>query len=695
MISAAIWSAVSGWGLTYAEPPKSFEQIGQKIRGPQRVAVEGLATCLDLSLLLCGALEAAGLNSAVIFTRGHAFAGVWLIDRTFSGVVEPDVTEVRKAMAANEFIAFETTLLTKRPPAGFEQAIKDSARQLSEALEENFAQAIDIARARSAGITPLASHAASSGDDGQDSDDVAPVALPKLPDFGRLPGEFAEEEPKTPDGRIARWQRKLLDLSLRNKLINFADTKSTVPFLCPDISGLEDSLADGKSFRLISLPDENPVGDRDPELFKKQTGEDIHAGFALKALSRREICVPLEGRDMSRRLVALDRKARSDLSEGGANTLFLAAGFLRWKKSPEDRQDYRAPLLLIPVKLKRQSANADFRLSHLGDEVRFNATLLQLLERDFGVKVSSLAGELPTDHAGYDVPRIFELMRAAVRDAPGFEVVEELSLSTFSFAKYLMWKDLVDRTDSLRENRLVRHLIDNPEKPFSGDGFSLPRPEDVDRRPAASFVTPLPADSSQLSAVIAASEGHDFVIIGPPGTGKSQTIANMIAQVLATGKTVLFVAEKSAALDVVYRRLKAHGLADACLELHSNHTDRRQVISQLGKAWDRAAHGAESEWVEVTNELTIRRDELNGYVDALHKSGSHGCSVYTAIGLIVARSAPFKLSWPALNTHDVTSFRSLFVLAERLGQSFEAVKDCGSLGPIAPEGMVFPMANSA
>lgn len=276
-------------------------------------------------------------------------------------------------------------------------------------------------------------------------------------------------------------------------------------------------------------------------------------------------------------------------------------------------------------------------------------------------------------------------MRLAVRDVPGFEVVEDLALSTFSFAKYLMWKDLVDRTNSLRENRLVRHLIDNPDVPFASNGDRLPEPPDVDRRPASTFVTPLPADSSQLAAVMAATEGHDFVIIGPPGTGKSQTIANIIAQCLSSGRTVLFVAEKSAALDVVHRRLKAHGLSDACLELHSNHTDRKSVIGQLGRSWDRATAANDREWIALTEDLTVHRDHLNEYVAVLHRPGSHGRSVFEAIGIVAGSSPSFELSWPTIDAHDAESFEALKRLAENLGRTHETVRGCRALVHVSPD----------
>ena len=154
------------------------------------------------------------------------------------------------------------------------------------------------------------------------------------------------------------------------------------------------------------------------------------------------------------------------MQEGGTNTLFLAVGFLRWKKTEGDTRIYRAPLVLIPVKLERRSAQSPFRIAHHEDDVRINSTLLEFLKRDFQLRIPELEGELPRDESGIDVPLIFEIMRRRVREVAGFEVVEELALSTFSFAKYLMWKDLVDRSNQLRQNRLVKHLIDGATETY-------------------------------------------------------------------------------------------------------------------------------------------------------------------------------------------------------------------------------------
>ncbi|MFV3126910.1 DUF3320 domain-containing protein [Niveispirillum sp. KHB5.9] len=367
-------------------------------------------------------------------------------------------------------------------------------------------------------------------------------------------------------------------------------------------------------------------------------------------------------------LADLYRKTQSDMAEGGANTLFLAAGFLLWRKSESDARQYRAPLLLLPVKLERRSVRSGVKLSIHEDEPRFNLTLLQMLRQDFHLDIPELAGALPVDDSGIDVDRIWNLVRRAVRDTPGFEVAEDVMLGTFSFAKYLMWKDLVDRTEVLKRNPVVRHLLETPREHFAGsEGPPHPRDLDGSVQPDELF-TPLPADSSQLSAVVGSARGCDFVLDGPPGTGKSQTIANMIAHNLALGRKVLFVAEKRAALDVVHRRLVAHGLGPFCLELHSNKASKQEVLRQFDAAWTTAEEHPAEAWRRRAAELKTSRDHLNRLVEAMHRRRPNGMTLYNAIGRVVrdGHGQVFRLGWPPMSAHGADELEALREAARRL-----------------------------
>ena len=677
MLLAAIYSAVANLSLHYAEPPASFETRGQKVRRPDIIVRDGLATCLDVSLLLAGALEAAGLNAVVLMFDGHAMAAVWLTKRTLPNSVEIDASEIRKAIAARELVVFEATGATHRPPTPLKDVCRLAERRFDEAEASSFVAAIDICRLRSSGITPLASHQHTPHTSPEIEATGVELPLPSPPEFETMPADAVEVKPTTASGRIDRWQRKLLDLSLRNRLLNFVESKKVVPFLCPNIADLEDRLSDKVAIRLISLPEQNPLGERDASIFRQTRGHDLNRSFAAEALQRDELPSPLSPRELEARLITLHRQVKNDLAEGGTNTLYMAVGFLRWKKTPSDERTYRAPLLLVPVKLDRRSASSRFSLLYHEDEPRLNATLLQFLERQYDLPLPQFQGPLPRDQSGIDVPQLLERMRQAVRDVPGFEVVDDTALSTFSFAKYLMWKDLTERTNALRQNRVVKHLIDSPDQPFDTQGASFPNERDIDRNYVPTdIVVPLPADSSQISACLAAAEGKDFIVVGPPGTGKSQTIANMIANCLASGKSVLFVAEKTAALDVVYRRLREHGLGDRCLELHSNKADRRHFLGQLKIAWENGDGESDSEWITINEKLRLHRDELNAYVEALHRPTSNGLTPFKAMGTALLGKgvhAP-DLRWPSKGAHDRDSYVKLEELAKSLGLTFGAVE---------------------
>lgn len=680
-ITSAIWSTVSKMGLHYALPPASFEREGQKVRSPSQIVDSGLATCMDSSLLFCAALEQAGLNPLIVFTEGHAFAGVWLKKEEFTSSTIEDVTSLRKRMKLDELKLFETTLVTQSEPVSLNFAIERAAQQVSEEESSKFEMAIDIRRARMQRIKPLASAEANVAT--LERTEQAPAVRAELGIelATALPSEIPSEIDVAsidPKDRLGRWQRKLLDLSLRNNLLNFKAAKKALKFEAPDPGALEDVLSTGKQIKLMARPDLMDGADpRAKEIYELREHEDVRKKFAADALARGEVHIAHSQAELDSRLVELFRGARANLEEGGANTLFLAVGFLSWSPADRDGVKYKAPLIMIPVKLERRSIRSGFTLSLHSDEPRFNPTLVELLRQDFGLNLGVADTELPRDDAGLDVHAIWRGVANAVKDIKGWEVAEDVVLSMFSFAKYLMWKDLTDRSEALRQNPVVQHLLDSPRDAYTaGTDVAFPeeRTLDEDYSPKQVFC-PLPYDSSQLSAVLAARQGKDFVLIGPPGTGKSQTIVNIIAQSLAENKRVLFVSEKIAALNVVHRRLQEVGLGEFCLEVHSNKASKTDVLAQLNSAWlARGTADPESWRIEAERLEDIRRG-LNVYVDKLHQRYPNGLSIYNAIGATLAgEGLPLvNLSWSSPSLHDREALLKLQDLSKRLDVNAEAV----------------------
>ncbi|RYF29998.1 MAG: DUF4011 domain-containing protein, partial [Comamonadaceae bacterium] len=384
----------------------------------------------------------------------------------------------------------------------------------------------------------------------------------------------------------------------------------------PDLARLEDALSDGKEFKVRPLP--NLMEGADPRMAQVHAGRNGSSpidDMALQALANHEVLAKVSQDELDGRLLAIHAAARTGLEEGGANTLYLAIGMLHWTEGDKAEAAHRAPILLVPVTLQRQSVRSGFRLTRHDDEAIVNPTLLQLLKTNFELSIRGL-DVVPTDEKGVDVAQVLQAFRLAVAEIPKWEVKEGAHLGIFSFTKYLMWKDLQDRTEQLKANRVVKHLIDNPGQAFERDGTAGEFDRLDDRYKPRDILAPLLSDSSQLKALCAIDTGRDLVLEGPPGTGKSQTITNVIAHSLGKGKTVLFVSEKMAALSVVHRRLTNIGLGAFCLELHSSKSKKSEVLQQLGNALDTAGTKTADDWSREAERIGQLRQDLNGLVDS-------------------------------------------------------------------------------
>ena len=400
--------------------------------------------------------------------------------------------------------------------------------------------------------------------------------------------------------RVVRWTQKLLDLSLRNRLLNARDSKQILPLAVGEVSSLEDKLSSDQAV---------PVEPSD---------STSRASGALRST--------LASADMLRRLKEIFRLAKTDLEESGVNALYLAIGFLRWRPKGANAKDCRAPILLMPVQMARKNVREGYTVSRLDDDTMLNATLVEFLRAEFGLSVQGI-DPLPEDASGVDVQKVFAAFRDAVKGMAGWDVEEDAAIGNFSFGKFVMWKDLTARADQLSAHPFVSHLMKGGGD--YDDGIEVFPPEEVSEHVKyGELFTPLSSDSSQLAAVLYSAMGKSFVLHGPPGTGKSQTITNLIAHNLALGRKVLFVSEKKAALDVVHRRLASVGLKPFCLELHSNKAGKTEVLAQFREALDYVDKGTPNEWQKTVDQISNYRGELDAVVAALHKRYPCGLTAY-------------------------------------------------------------------
>ena len=410
------------------------------------------------------------------------------------------------------------------------------------------------------------------------------------------------------NNRVTRWTQKLLDLSLRNRLLNARDSKQILPLVCGTLSELEDRLSGDQSVPVESA---------------EAAARAVHS-----------LRTSLKPDETARRLKELCRLAKTGLEESGVNALYLALGFLKWRPSEAAAKDYRAPILLMPVQLVRKNVREGYALSRRDEDTELNATLVEFLRAQFDIAVPGV-DPLPEDNSGVAVDQVLQAFREAVRGQDGWEVEAAAALGYFSFGKFVMWKDLSARADRLAAHPFVAHLMKGGGA--YDDGIEVFPPEEIASRiEYGKLYCPLSADSSQLAAVLYSAMGKSFVLHGPPGTGKSQTIANLIAHNLALGRRVLFVSEKKAALDVVHRRLAAIGLKPFCLELHSNKAGKGEVLEQFREALDYVDKGVPNEWQQTVNQISLYRSELDAPVEELHRRYPCGLSAYDCFASRIA-----------------------------------------------------------
>ena len=626
---AAIYTALTEQQIIYSTIPASFEEHGQRVRLTDSVLAQKLGTCLDMALLYASCLESIGLNALIVITKGHAFAGGWLVPETFPDPAIDDVSLLTKRTAEGiyDITLVETTCMNMGHNADFDNAVKSANGKLSD--PGSFILAIDVRRARHSGVRPIPQRVLNGQvweiKEDEDMNRNTTHATPQSVN----PYDLSGSETQTVLTKQLLWERRLLDLSLRNNLLNIRITKNTLQLIPANLACLEDALAEGDEFRILHRPAEweNPA--MEFGIYSSIPESDPIADFVNSELSQKRLRFYLPENDLGKALTHLYRSSRTSIEENGANTLYLALGLLKWYETPSSERPRYAPILLLPVEIIRKSAAKGYVIRSREEETMMNITLLEMLRQNFGISVPGL-DPLPTDESGVNVKLIYSIIRHCIKNQRKWDVEEQAILGIFSFNKFIMWNDIHNNAPKLTQNKIVSSLI-NGKIEWNAITEEMDASYMDRQLSPADIVLPIIADSSQLEAIYEAVHDKTFILHGPPGTGKSQTITNIIANALYKGKRVLFVAEKMAALSVVQNRLAAIGLAPFCLEIHSNKTKKSTVISQLKETTEIIRRTPPEEFKKEAERLLKLRTELNKYIEALHKEYPFGLSLYDAI----------------------------------------------------------------
>lgn len=406
---------------------------------------------------------------------------------------------------------------------------------------------------------------------------------------------------------IESWKRSLLDITSRNQAINFKRRKSsTIQVVHPSIDEFLDKQINARSVLFAEMFDDEEE-DEEIETLLDEEDEDFISVYGIKLpvkdIYLKEELLPAinnyllkkkgnflfsscNNKTQRKILRNLMKKARTFKEENAINVLYLAVGYLEWYESKDSDENHKAPLLFIAAEISQDSFDAPFKITFPEGDLLLNDSLLRKLSQDYKLDIS-----YDTDQEDLSVLEIYQNYKKSIYSKISdkrWKIYDELDLGIFSFSKINMVKDLEENAQRIGDNPLIQQLVGDYD---SVEFESIYDEEDIDKViDPQNYYHILDADSSQEIAIQSAIAGKSFVLQGPPGTGKSQTITNIITELIARNKKVLFVAEKKAALDVVYNNLKKIGLNDYALPIHNSKLDKKEVLRELANTLEKGQH---------------------------------------------------------------------------------------------------------
>lgn len=467
--------------------------------------------------------------------------------------------------------------------------------------------------------------------------------------------------------KIDRWKSELLDTGKRNKMINYQETKrATLKILEPRAAELFDLLANKEK----SLTFQRPIN--------KESDFRTYSMLALLetlsySLPVYEGDIKAEGTVMEREKTLKNLRSKTKLvqEEQGTNILYLSFGFISWREHNRDSSPWlKSPLLMMPVQLGLKSMNAPYTLSKYDDEIEVNPTLDYLFNQNYGIDLPPFELKNKDSFENY-LEQIEEII-----DKKGWKLIREVSLGLLSFLKISMYHDLNSNREQMMNNPVIQAISGNRhalgELPVQARNFNF------DKMQPTEWHEVVDSDSSQEEAIFLSKLGVSFVMQGPPGTGKSQTITNIIAEALGDGKKVLFVSEKSAALQVVLKRLTEAHLDDFCLSLHNYKANKKEIIDNIGANLGLSREYIDNSVMGELTELFHDRQYLDEYAEELHrKIEPLGESVYRVFGKLARLSDATVIEFKLRNPTGISKeeFSSLLYLVDAFEKALDAMDE--------------------
>jgi hypothetical protein len=458
-------------------------------------------------------------------------------------------------------------------------------------------------------------------------------------------------------------RRKLLDISGNNRFLSFRDTSKSLRFNASELDRIYQVLVeDGGSVEIVAVEQETLFGQAE-DLWDEMPSEP-------------QLLVDIAPTSLEKRLRRIASDSRMAIEETGLNLLFLAFGFLEWCETPEGRI-FSAPLVLVPVSLTKLGFSEDtgyyqFAVSYDGEDIERNTSLGEKMLQ-FGFDLPPMEAFNDEENGGFSPSSYARDVHATVSAREGWRATPDVVLGFFQFSKLRMYEDLKPERWGSGEQSILEHdLVKDSLLGCSNDREQrvVPSDYDVDRGEEAKCV-PLvvDADSSQHSALVDALSGRSMVIHGPPGTGKSQTITNLIAAAIAGGKKVLFISEKMAALEVVHRNLAKLNLHHFCLELHSKRANKKEVLNSVKLRLTLQLPPSSDIDSELTR-LEQIKERLYQYTDALSE---HLKPIGETVHSVLGKSSNFRAEIGLLPRVPVPGMEEM--TADAFGQRCRALAD--------------------